>query len=298
MQVIEANGGRSQSCGESFLFLAAMSSFVNFLKPYNPFNPRMPLLHSTSFQSFMNIIQSHVLSPTPCTVFEGEELLYLFYGRPAYRVSATVTSQGQFRHLPVCFILTPESISGAKRIYPFDSGAFETGLFDQFLRGFPRDNFMIGNFPDGPQRLVSAFYENNRNYYFGYLSKAIDAGPSQFEVNGYLDMLRDTAVVYNDSGQSTSDDRRQTIEIQTDSQVALKAEQVSDSNGKTTVRNKVLAVILPQRALDEPEVIEAVTHVWKAKPLTYELYMFTRPSEYHIVIREKIAQLLKDENFL
>jgi hypothetical protein len=274
-----------------------MSSFVNFLKPYTPFDPKLPLLHSTSFQSFVDVIQAHVLSPTPCTVFQGEELLYFFYGRPSYRVSATVTSQGQLRHLPVCFILSPESINTAKRIYPFDSGAFETGLFDAFLKGLPRDKFIVGDFPDGPQRMVSAFYENNRNYYYGNLSNAVDAGPSQLAVSGYLDMLRDTAVAYSDSGQSTSDDRRQTIEIQTNSHVHLKAESITSPNGTTTVQNKVLAVILPQRALDDPAILEAVTQIWKAKPLTYQLYKFTRPSEYHAVIREKIADLLQAERF-
>lgn len=297
MQVVEASGGQNQSCRDNFPFFA-MSSFVNFLTSYSPFNPKMPLLHSTSFQSFLGIVQSHVLSPTLCPVFQDEELLYLFYGRPAYRVSTTVTSQGQLRHLPVCFILSPESIKAAKRIYPFDSGAFEGGLFDAFLRGLHRDDFIVGDFPQGPQRLVSAFYENNSNYYFGYVSNEVSAGPSQVEVSGYIDMLRDTAVSYSESGQIVSDDRRQTIEIQTDSQLPLKAEQVTDPNGNTTVSNKVLAVILPQSALDAKEIRDAVTQIWRAKPITYPIYKFTRPMEYHGVIREKIRELLHEEHYL
>ena len=297
MQVVEANGGRSQSWGATHPYLAAMS-FINFLNPYTPFDPKMPLVHSTSFQSLVTIIESHVLSPTPCTVFSGEELLYLFYGKPAYRVSTAVTNQGQLRHLPVCFILTPESIKSAKRIYPFDSGAFESGLFDAFLSGLRRDNFMVGDFPQGPQRLVSAFYENNSNYYFGNVSDAIKPLPSQLEVSGYLDMLRDTAVSYSGTSQSASDDRRQTIEIQTDSPVALRPEQTTDSKGITTVINKVMAVILPQSALDAPEIREAVTQIWRAKPLTYSLYKFSRPTEYHGVIREEIRKLLHDEHYL
>jgi hypothetical protein len=252
----------------------------------------MPLVHSTSFQNFTDIIQSHVLSPTPCSVFTGEDLLYLFYGRPAYRVSDTVTSRGQLRHFPVCFILEPESLSVSKRIYPFDSGAFSAGLFNQFLKGFALNKFEVGNFSEGPQRFVSAFYGNNKNYYYGEVDSSIKVSPLQIEVNGYIDMLKDTAVTF--AGQSApSDDRRQTIEIQSDSQVGLKPEPFTDSNGTTVLRNKVLAVILPQRALDAPEIREAVTITWKAEPITYNVYNFTKPAEYHSVIREKVADLLE-----
>ncbi len=289
----KTQGTLDWSSPQNCLLSRPMSSFRNFLQPHTPFNPRMPLVHSTSFQKFRDIIQSHILSPTPCSVFDGEDLLYLFYGRPAYRVSKTVTSKGQLRHLPVCFVLEPHSISTAKRIYPFDSGAFSEGLFNEFLKGFELDNFHVGDFPEAPQRLVSAFYGNNKNYYFGEVSTNLNVSVLDFEVTSYVDMIKDTTVTFNESTKVPSDDRRQTVEIQSDSQVGLVPEKFTDTSGTSVVRNNVLAVVLPQTALDVREISEAVTVIWKAEPITYKLYNFTKPDEYHSIIREKVADLLE-----
>jgi hypothetical protein len=268
-----------------------MPSFTDYLKTF-PVQPLLPLAHSTSFLHFRDILSSHVLTPTPCTVFKDEELLYLFYGRPAYRVSRGVLGSPQLRHLPVCFLLQPDAITTPKRVYPFDSGAFMSNLFKNFLTGLDLDNFaLLDDFPKTLQRLISAFYGSNLNYYYGKMDGPASGSPLDIEVNAYLAMLRDTGVAFA-SESTSSDDRRYTIEIQADSSIQLAAEDAADANGNMVVRNRVVAVALPLPALGEDEIMEPVTKIWKAEPITYPTYGFAKPEEYHSVIRDKIAEFL------
>jgi hypothetical protein len=273
---------------ECRLSACRMTSFSNFLQPFPASNPPMPLVHSTSLQSFRDIVRSNVLSPTPCSVF-NKDILYLFYGRPAYRVSKTITSQGQLRHFPVCFVLTPDAVQ-SDTVFPFDTGAYSNGLFDSFLSGLDLPEFQIGHFPDSPQKLVSAFYQTNKSYYFGRVVDSVSVAPMDFEIDAYFKMLKDTAVTYS-GGPTASDDRRQTIEIQSDSKIKLTANQIL-SAGSVVVQNRVLATIVPERVLDDPKILDAITLIWKAEPMTYSTYAFTKPEEYHSVIREKVKELL------
>jgi hypothetical protein len=266
-------------------------SFREFLEGNRGSGPSMPLIHTTTFESFCDIIRSHRLVPKPCSVFAGEKLLYLFYGRPSYSVSKNITVSRQMRHYPVSIVLRPDSIAAARRIYPFDSGAYSSGLFKGFLVGLKLDKFEIGEFPFAPRRLVSAFYSTNKNYYFGNVRPGIDVPPTYIEVSAYLDLLNDTSVHFAGDTDS-SDDRRQTIEIQCGSPVELKFPAASGAEASLVVKSTVLAVVLPQAILDDTTVRETVTLLWKAEPITYMTYRFTNVDRYHQVILEKIADFL------
>jgi hypothetical protein len=297
MQEIQAQGtptGRPQPRGGPAL--QPMTSFTEFLRTF-PLQPLMPLAHGTSFQHFRDIVRTHELTPTPCSVFKGEDLLYLFYGRPAYRVSTGVTGAVQPRHLPVCFVLQPDAITTPKRVYPFDSGAFMGDMFKSFVAGLALNKFELEDFPETTQKLISAFYGNNLNYYRGDMVSPASAPLTNFEVNAYLDLLKDTAAAYRNDPAS-SDDRRYTIEIQSESTVKLEAEDITDASGKLVVRNRVLAVALPQAALGDKDIRDAVTLTWKAEPITYQTYRFVKPEDYHLVIREKVADFLARKGVL
>ena len=58
----------------------------------------------------------------PCAVFDDEPLLYLFYGRPAYRVNSQVLSSAIDAYAPVSFILRPGSVEVHCRQFPLDRG--------------------------------------------------------------------------------------------------------------------------------------------------------------------------------
>lgn len=89
----------------------------------------LPLTHVTDGYSFRDIMGNEALVPSPCRIF-GSDLVYLFYGRPAYRSAAELESNGIDAYWPVCFVMEPGA-AAAMRIYPFDSGAFHHGRFSR-----------------------------------------------------------------------------------------------------------------------------------------------------------------------
>ncbi|SEK00155.1 hypothetical protein SAMN05518849_1256 [Sphingobium sp. AP50] len=75
--------------------------------------------------------ESETLDPVPCPVFNKEPLIYFFYGRPAYRASAQIQSNGLDAYAPICIIMKPDA-ADPRRIFPFDSGAFHHHLLADF----------------------------------------------------------------------------------------------------------------------------------------------------------------------
>lgn len=298
MQVSTAQGTQA---GQSHINLTVclMSSFTDFLQSYDPCQPMMPMFHGTNFKNFLDIIRSHVITTTIDAVFDKEELLYFYYGRPAYRVSGNVTGGSLKQQDPVCFILEPESITATKRIFPFDSGAFANNLYDDFLRGFNLNDFEVGSIPQSTQRLVSAFYGSNNRYFEGKPIPDVSIRPLYIEADSYFQMLKSRAVKYaNETSGIAADDRRYTIEVQSQDEFDLRPERLTNADGTVVIRNKVLAVVMPRASLDDPTINEAVTKIWKAHPITYRGIIGANPTEFHGAIRERIGDFLENRGVL
>lgn len=94
-------------------------------------NLNLPFFHSCRGEVFRKIVSSNKILATKCREF-NEDLLYLFYGRPAYRdfYSKTSMDLGRF---PVCFILSRAVALSVKRIFPFDSGAFLANFLNEYM---------------------------------------------------------------------------------------------------------------------------------------------------------------------
>ena len=75
--------------------------FKNFVQAVPPAQPLLPLTHLTDAYRFEKAHQTDELQPRDCKVF-GEPLLYLFYGRPSYRVHPDEQPSGLAHYLPVC----------------------------------------------------------------------------------------------------------------------------------------------------------------------------------------------------
>ena len=65
--------------------------------------PVLPLMHSTTCENAENILENNLLSATHCGVF-GTDLLYFFYGKPAYRVSSKISDHHILLPLAVLFL--------------------------------------------------------------------------------------------------------------------------------------------------------------------------------------------------
>lgn len=244
---------------------------ADYVAAASPATPRLPLVHGTDIYHFKAIVECNALTPTPCDVFK-QDLVYLFYGRPSYRVGVRSEARRDQLYNPACIVFKPDLPAKIARVFPFDTGAFHAGLYKAFLHhSMTLADFEVGNSSDSPAQIVAAFFGTNDRYYKGQLvppSVAISA----FEVQVYYDMVGST-------GASATDDRASTIEIQT-------ADAIS-------ISGNVLGVVLPTPAMDNPAIANLILKVWNVPYLTYHAFTKSRPSEYHGLVVEKVYDLLK-----
>ena len=120
----------------------------------------MATFHSTSAYAAKKIILDGVINPQSCAIFE-KKLTYLFYGRPSYK--KTGKSQiSKYWQLPSVLIFDYNATK-YKRIYPFDTGAFDGGLYPDFFNMMPRDEYEVGSILDAPSRLISSFFVDSES---------------------------------------------------------------------------------------------------------------------------------------
>jgi hypothetical protein len=222
---------------------AAVGRFQKFLEQFSPDPPFLPLVHTTTAYKFADIYPTDELLPRPCPVFK-EDLLYFFYGRPAYRVRDTANSDIEF-NWPIIFIFDPTAIKLLKRVFPFDTGGFQRGLYREFFhKDSALDDFQLTDGLESASRIVDGFYSNNRNYYRGGSNKNVEIPLMQFEASGVQQLSRLPGAQIHPS-KNRRDERSSAIEFQTPQIVSFRA--------------GLRAIVLPQQYLDVEAVVDALT---------------------------------------
>lgn len=239
----------------------------------------LPLVHTTQAQSLRDIMASKSLSPKDCPVFAGEKLIYLFYGKPSYKVSGTTQKNWL---MPICFLIKINSLQSIKRIYPFDSGAFNAGRHPDYLKTFDIGQFEVSGAND-PSKIVGAFFKTIKDYF-----RLTPIEGSQFRSEhslGIMDheilALRDLA---GDSSLDGIDDRRFCVEIQTEDEISL-------------TPGNVQAIILPYDYFEDPSVVRFVETDLEATPLPYDCFSLTS-AEHTAIIYSKVLEFLRLEGGL
>src|SRR4051794_32489580 len=100
-----------------------------------PSDLSLPWVHSASAASLFKILEDEKLLAMECNVFGGEKLVYFFIGRPAYKMPA-VESPSEWQ-MPVAFVIRFDKPPPIKRVFPFDSGAFQKGRMPAYISMFP-----------------------------------------------------------------------------------------------------------------------------------------------------------------
>jgi hypothetical protein len=140
-----------------------------------------------------------------------------------------------------------------KRVFPFDTGAFSSNLYDEFFD--PRsklEDFELNPAIETIQKFVGTFYVDNQEYFSGFSRKNVQIGNRQFEAQGVFELCRLPGVQKRASGGRTRDERSSAIEIQVSETVSL--------------AGSLLAVILPEPYLDDPEIKEALAR-WEVRAI-------------------------------
>lgn len=216
----------------------------NFIAQQAPAPGRLPFTHITRAYRFDDILTGDVLEPSRCDIFK-ENLIYLFYGRPAYRAKDGNNARLEFEW-PIVFIFDPTKISDIKRVFPFDTGAFAQRIYSEFFD--PHSEIMDFSLDPNLETLaktVGAFYQSHEEYYLGETRKNVDIPHRQFEAQGIHELARLPGVQGVKSNSRPRDERSSAIELQVGEAITLK--------------DALLAVVLPEPYLGDKEIQNALS---------------------------------------
>lgn len=169
----------------------------------------LPLTHTTKAYHAEGIIKSKEVVPRICKVFH-EALAYFFYGRPAYRVSTDKLIQYEAA-CPYCLIFSPQLIKRAKRIFPFDTGAYEARLYKHVLIDeMQLEDFSLERQSDRISKLINTIFSNRVEYFDS--NRAAMSDPE--EVSDAWEMAaRAYLKLIQSPGRNEPDDRICSIEV-------------------------------------------------------------------------------------
>jgi hypothetical protein len=227
--------------------------------------PILPLVHGSDAFKFLNAIEDGELRPQPCDVFIGESLLYFFYGRPSYRANGDAEPTSLAHYLPILLILKANLARNVRRMFPFDSGAFNRGFYATYLHhGMKIGDFGLEVAASTPGKLITAFFGDPSSYLRAEPRPALDLPPEQMEAVSFQSI-----VAARDA--NSLDSRGAAIEIQSAEPVSLK--------------EHVQAVILPAPFVERGSTATKLQAL-NIQPIPYMVHGRTRPSEYVTTITD------------
>ena len=266
-----------------------MNRFSNIISDceLNEATAPLPLVHTTSAYSFRQIMSSMRLTPFVDKAF-NEEVLYFYYGKPSF-YPKTENSSSFNHNFQVFFVFNPNALTAARRVFPFDSGAFSGGLYTRyFSKHMSLTDFQIElddaqsggtPFPITAQKIVASIYGSNERYFRSAPRSDLTYSVMDFELEGYLELIRNKA---NDE----FDDRRSVIEIQSTREMPLNRETLE-------------AMIVPSALLDSDEFQEfiAQTGLDEITLMTYN-HLRSKPEYFAALATERVGSYLETKGYL
>lgn len=237
---------------------------------------RLPFFHTCRGEVFRKVIASRQLDATLCEEFE-EELLYLFYGRPAYRVSGSETTRDLGR-FPVCFIINASAATSIKRVFPFDTGAFLRSILKEYCGCFANKNeamsallgYQLGSDLDILAKFIRTVYGDDNQYLqVAPVLRSEDLMGMCFELKRMLDMA-------NAQSSKDWDNRAVTSEIQIQASVDIGSGSVD-------------AVILPTQFISGDEPLQQFFYENDIQVLSYDVARMKPENATELVDREARA---------
>ncbi len=252
-------------------------TFAEYVEKHPPHSRELPLVHTTECHHLNSIVVGNTIDLHKCPVFK-EPLVYLFYGRPAYRDPRKTTPIKDIAFCPVCFVFRPQAMLSITRVYPFDTGASQRGLYEpEVLTSKALVAYAVRSAIESAQRIIECFFETNESYLGNQARPGLLFGPEEGDPEAYYKLIRG-------GGDPECDDRKSAVEIQI--------------NQPAKLCGDLMAVVLPNSFLDDPPIRKALMDVWHAHPLTYDVTIGMRPTEFHGEIRKLIREYYKIWKFL
>lgn len=236
----------------------------------------LPLVHTSVCEHFKGIVAQKSLKLVKCKVFK-EPLLYLFYGRPAYRSRRGDLPTTDIAFCPILFVLNPISIPQPyRRVFPFDSGAAKGSRFSPYVTKSAADKFLLEATTDQIRKLTHMFFDSIGDYFVGRPKVGLKIKPPQSDAAQYYSLI-------THKGKADFDERRSAIEVQTQKAIQL--------------ANSLSLVIFPTPFFDDSAFRKRIMSL-SAEVLTYTVYQGSRPSDYYGVIRHEYERWLKKQGLI
>ena len=249
-----------------------LQELINNYKKKKKTPALLPTMHSTSCLIGENILQEDKLSVKVCPVFK-EPLLYFFYGKPSYRVSSKHSHKSRTDCLrsPCCFIFDSHKIH-AKYIYPFDTGAYSSGIFEDMIPSeIDIKKFQLEPDPTNIPEYVRAFFGNNENYLQGI---------SSIDDKSFNNVVTFTlGQILSAKGTFEFDDRARTVEI------------ISEDNLK--VSDAIMAIIVPQPFVRNEAFKNFLKDHSDIDVITYFTHYPSDPASHNEAVFQKAIDYLK-----
>ncbi|GAA4334943.1 hypothetical protein [Flaviaesturariibacter amylovorans] len=236
-------------------------------------HPALPLFHCFEAIYIQRILDSMQLKPRLCNVYH-EELLYLFYGKPSYKSANDNSNPGYLS--PVCFMINWNAVPSIKRALAFDSGAFDR--YDGFFhKSMGREEFQLNPNIDAIRKIIDFFYYSNTRYFKGQARQELPPYDQvHYQVEGYHSLI-------TSSRESTTDDRRATIEIQLDYPIDITSDNID-------------AIVLPEH-LDKSPTVRRILDGLSIPTLSYSDFGVASRN-YYVHLLDKVQKLMIDKKLL
>lgn len=277
MTFLSLEFNRLDKTENSAKLMSANSRFKKFLKSSVPASPILPAVHTTTVTAFSNIVETGKIELSVCKFYK-QPLLYLFYGKPAYKIQGRKEAATKILgDAAVTFVLDIASLPSIYRSFALDTGAAFGSRYDELLpEGLSIEDFSLSNDYTDFARFVTCFFGNNREYYLGNPSHTNNPSP--------LDVVSTSMRDIAHSVSSTNfDERACSCEIQLEDEISL---SVAD----------IITVVMPDRLFDDGEVRSALA-AWGVKPVLYRMKR-ALPSERTEVIAERLGDLYEAEGYM
>lgn len=228
-----------------------------------PGDANMPWTHSTAAGRLLDIVADGKLLATPCSVFKGEKLCYLFVGRPAYKIKPIENPSAW--QLPVAFVVRFQKPPPIKRVFPFDSGAFHQGRLPTYLTMFKMQGYDLAGNPDLIGRLISFYFKTPDRYFHRR-----PAGEEEIKEQHNLDMRHAEVMalgrLYLENSSPEFDDRAAAIELQIEQDLELRSDNL-------------LGVVMPAEYARIPELLASIKNM-TPNVETYDIMPLGSTSHY------------------
>jgi len=247
------------------------SSYWRWLQAATPVAERLKWCHRTDAFALRDIIRNGCVVPRMCNVF-NEPLIYLFYGRPAYRAQESQQLRLSSR-APVIVIFNNGIEATGSRLFPFDSGAFDSRYEPWRHHDMKLSEFHMPCGMNAAEKHVSEFFGSRSKYLAMAPVRPSRSYAGEFEVEAITEIL-------NDHSAEPADDRRLAIELQLGHELKL--------------TNKDVAAIVIPESISEAQWLTS----WQAgagsgvQIRTYPLRPLHAAGHYQAKLEEICAELV------